>query len=154
VFRDSEERSASPSRARKFADLHDMPEWLIVTVTYIFRTAERSDEIGEYARSIVKQIEAGKIGAPKGNNLIREFAAQNPRFRSLHVQRQAMQTLLERLRDDAELAKNVRNLNEGLTDEEIAAFVKNIAKHMRDIAQMKGRFMELQKRRKEAQTLE
>jgi hypothetical protein len=124
---------------------------MIATVTFIFRAADRDDSIGEYARGIVEQIEARTMGAPKGNNLIREFIAQNPRFRTLHGQRQAMKTLSERLRDDAELAKNIRNLHEGLTDEEIAEYLANISRYSRQIGKMKGRFVELQRSRKEAQ---
>lgn len=151
-FRTSNTRSARPSRAERFSQKYNVAVWLIGTITYIFRSAERDDEVGEYAREIVAKVESGEMGAPKANNLIRAFVSQNPRLRTYKGQVEALNTLLARLHDDAMLARNIHNINPAMTKAELDAYIANISKQTRALAQLKTRLVEASQAREKEES--
>jgi hypothetical protein len=150
TFRTTEPRSYRPSRADRFCEKYNIPLWLIGTLPFIFRSAQREDEVGDYAKAIIEKVRSGEIGVPNANNLIRKFAQQSPRFRTREAQVNGLDTLVNRLRDDASLAQNIRNINNEVTDEEIEQYLVHMSKHLRALAQLKSRLVDVQRaRRKE-----
>lgn len=148
-FRTTEPRTVQPSRAVRFAQMHGFPAWILGTVPYIFRTAERDDEVGEFARKTLARVNQNKIGIPKANNDIRAFAQQSPRFRDPKVQRTAMADLLRQLRAMGVLADAVRNFNTEVTTEELEAFASNVLYEMRKVTSLRNRIAKTIEERKE-----
>lgn len=148
-FLATEPRTQSPSRAVRFAQMHGFPVWVLGTVPYIFRTAEREDEVGEFARNLLKKINENKIGVPKANNEIRAFAQQSPRFRDPKVQRTAMADLLRQLRAMGILADAIRNFNTEISLEELEQFASSILQEARKVTSLRNRIAKTIEERKE-----
>lgn len=148
-FRTTEPRTVQPSRAVRFAQMHGFPEWILGTVPYIFRTAERDDEVGEFARKLLVRIEQNKIGIPKANNEIRAFTQQSPRFRDPKVQRTAMADLLRQLRAMGILANAIRNFSSEITTEELKQFASSILLQTRELTSLRNRIAKTIEEREE-----
>src|SRR5688572_14526971 len=142
-------RTVHPSRAKTFAEKHGVPEWLIGTVPYIFRTAQRNDAVGEYAREMIKKIETDRIGVPKANNEIRAFAQQNPMFREQKVQLQALEETRRRLQELATLTDTIRNFSTEIPKEKLEEYFSSISIQVRRIQQLKNRIALAIKEREE-----
>lgn len=148
-FRTSEPRTAKPSRAERFAALHNMPDWIVGTVPYIFRAGERQDAVGEYARRIITLIESNKMGVPKANNEIRAFQMQDPMFRGREVQLKALEETTKRLRDLSVLTHSVRNFSPEITTDELEEAFEKLSVQVRKIQQLKNRIARALKEREE-----
>lgn len=138
-FLQANTRSVRPSRATRFAENHQMPEWILGTLPYIFRTARRQDAVGEFARQVIDQIDRNQIGVPKANNLIRAFAQQNPMFRTKETQDKAVQAVAMQLDAIAKLADTVRNFNADFSVTELEEVFSSISQPMRRLQQLKNR---------------
>lgn len=148
-FRETEPRTNHPSRAERFSAKYEMPAWIVGTIPYVFKSAQRADEVGEYARKLIELVEDGTLGLPKANNEIRAFAQQNPMFRDADVQRKALAETLKRLRDLTPLTNSIRNLSDDLTAEELEEMFKNMGLELRKVHQLKNRISLALKERKE-----
>jgi hypothetical protein len=153
-FLKTHKRSVHPSRAEIFAEMHKMPEWILGTLPYIFRTSERRDAAGEYARNMIKLIEDKKIGVPKANNEIRSFVKQNPMFRDKETQQRGLNEAQKSLKSLAELSDSLRNFNPDFTAEELERVFSNISVSMRKIQQLKNRLAITIRERKEESQLD